>query len=91
MTVEEVLPEQTSKEKVATVKRFEYSLLGYQLKKQIDIAKTQYQGLDNAFKFNKKECDKTINEHEKKPILKRYNKSDLLYNGKHIFYKYGDI
>ena len=79
MTVEEVLPEQTSKENVATIKRFEYSLLGNQLKKQIDIATTQYQGLGKAFKFNKKECDETMNmikmnmiknQYLNKPILK---------------------
>ena len=37
-----------------TVKRFEFSPLGTELKKKTDIAKKQYQGLGNAFKFDKK-------------------------------------
>ena len=35
-------------EKAATIKRFEYSPLGSELKKQTDIAKKQYQGLEKV-------------------------------------------
>ena len=37
-----------------TVKRFEFSPLGTELKKKTDIAKRPNQGLDNPFKFDKK-------------------------------------
>ena len=35
--------------KSATIKRFEYSPLGSELKKQTDIAKQQYQRLEKGF------------------------------------------
>ena len=38
LTGEKVLPEKGVLEKAATIKRFEYSPLGSELKKQIDIA-----------------------------------------------------
>ena len=41
-----------------TVKRFEFSPLGTELKKKTDIAKRQNQGLDNPFKFYKKQVIK---------------------------------
>ena len=46
MTGKNVLPEKGLLEKKATtMKKFEYSPLGRELKKQTDIAKTQYQKL----------------------------------------------
>ena len=49
MTGEEVVPEKGLLEKATTIKRFEYSLLGSELKKQTNIAEKQYQ------KFSDKE------------------------------------
>ena len=70
----DVLPE-----KVATMKRFEYSSLSKELKAQTDIAKKQYQGLNKFFKSDKKE----------EPVaIKKYNKSDLIYKSKYSFCKY---
>ena len=40
-------------EKIAASKGFVYSPLGSELKKQTDIAKKQYQGLDKSFSSNK--------------------------------------
>ena len=40
-------------EKAATMKRFEYSLLGEELKKQTSVAQKQRQNFDNAFITNK--------------------------------------
>ena len=40
-------------EKPATIRRFEYFPLGNKLKEQTDIAKKQYQKLDDTFKFDK--------------------------------------
>ena len=42
MASEDVLPVKDLLEKAATIKRFEYLLLGSELKKQSDIAKDQY-------------------------------------------------
>ena len=68
-------------EKAATMKRFEYSLLGKELKAKTDITKKQYQKLDDTFEFHK------IIKKEKL-ILENYSKSDLTYNSKYNFYNY---
>ena len=47
-------------EKAATIVKFEYSPLGSELKKKIDIVGKQYQGLYQVYEFNKKEGDETI-------------------------------
>ena len=60
MTGEEVLPETGLLEKAATIRRFEYSPLGIELKKQTDIAKKQYEGLDKVYKFNKNNYCKNL-------------------------------
>ena len=63
---------------------FEYSPLGSELKKQIHIAKKQYRGLDKVYEFDKKEGDK-------KPVLKKHNKSNLVYEANYSFHKYHDV
>ena len=75
LTSKDVLPEKDLLGKTAELKIFEYSLLGKELKAQTDIAKKQYQKLD----------DEKIN---KKSIHKEYNKLDLVYNTNHSFYNY---
>ena len=57
---EDVLSERDLLEKSATIKRFEYSPLDSELKKQTDIAKKQYQWLDKVFSSNKD--NKNVNE-----------------------------
>ena len=81
MTGKDVLPEKDLLEKTAELKRFEYSLLDKELKAQTDIAKKQYQKLDNTL-----ESDKTIKK--EKPMLKKYNRSNLIYEYKYSFYSY---
>ena len=49
LTYKVVSPGKDFLEKAATVKRFEYSPLGSELKEDTDIAKKQYQELDKAF------------------------------------------
>ena len=71
-------------EKAAALKRFEYSPLGKELKAQTDIAKKHYQKLDNTFEF-----DKTIKK--EKPTLKKYNRSNLIYDSKCSFYPHYKI
>ena len=49
--------------KAATIKRFEYLSLGRELKARADIAKKQYQKLDNTFEFD--QVIKKTNKHLK--------------------------
>ena len=56
--------------KNAALKQFEHSPLGKELKAQTDIAKKQYQKLDNTYEFDK------IIEKEK-PTLKKYDRLNL--------------
>ena len=60
MTRKDVLLEKDLLEKASTMKTFEYSPLGKELKPQTDIAKTQCLGLDKAFISNKD--NKNINK-----------------------------
>ena len=71
-------------EKSATMKRFEYSPLGKELKAQTDIAKKQYQQLDDTYKF-----DKILKK--EKPKFKKYNRSNLIYDSKYSFYEFNNI
>ena len=47
-------------EKVAALKRFEYSSLGKELKAQTSVAEKQYQGLNKLFKPDENEKSETI-------------------------------
>ena len=71
-------------QKAATMKAFEYSPLGKGLKGQTDIAKKQYQKLDDTYEF-----DKVIKK--EKTIFKKINISNLIYNSKCSFYEYYNI
>ena len=72
MTNKDILPEKDLVEKAATLKIFEYLLLGKESKVQADIAKKQYKKLDDTYEFVK-------NNFKKNP-LKKYSKSDRIYN-----------
>ena len=61
----DVLPEKALLVKAFAIKRFEYSSLGSNLKKQTDIAKKLCQGLDKVFSFNKD------NKNQNEPIIKK--------------------
>ena len=62
------------------MKRLEYSPLGKELKAPADIAKKQYQKLDDTNEF-----DETI---YKESTLKKYCQSDLIYDTHDCFFKY---
>ena len=47
------------------------------------MQKKQYQCLDKVYEF-----DGTINRDDKKPTLKKYNKSSQIYDSNHSFCKY---
>ena len=59
-------------EKAATLKRFEYSLLGTQFKNQTSVAEKQYQGSNKLFR----------------PDGEIYHKSYLIYDIKYSFSEY---
>ena len=63
MTSKDVWLEKDLLEKVVTLKRLKYSLLGKELKKQASIAEKEYRKLDNTFEFDK------INEKQLKNII----------------------
>ena len=81
MTGKDFLPEKDLLEKTAALKRFEYSPLGKELKKQTRVAEKQYQKLENSY-----EADKIIKR--KKPTIENYGKLDLIYDANHSFFKY---
>ena len=58
-------------EKAAALKRFEYSPLGRELKRQTSVPEKQYQKLDNTYKSDK------ITKKE------NYSKSNVIYDANH--------
>ena len=51
----DILAKENFIQKVAGIKRFEYDLLGKELKKEISVAERHYQKLDNDFESSKRE------------------------------------
>ena len=84
LTGKDVLPGKDLLEKAAALKRFGYSPLGKELKKQASVAEKQCQKFDNAFESNKNKEDKTKNK-------RSHGKSNLVYNNYFTFYKYNKI
>ena len=68
-------------EKVAALRRFEYSPLGKELKTQTSAAEKQYQELNKIFKPDEKKEPATI----KKENLEVTNEPNLLYDSKYSF------
>ena len=83
LTGKDVLPEKDLLEKAATMKRFEYSPLGKELKAQTDIAKKQYQKLDDTDEF--------VRMKKEIPTIEKYKRSNLTYSSKYSFYEYYNI
>ena len=81
MSGKDVLPEKDLLRKAATITIFEYSPLGKELNAQTDIAKKQYQKLDNT-------CDFIEIIEKQKATLENYSKSDLTCNSNYSCYKY---
>ena len=60
LTVKDVLPEKDLLEKAATIKRFEYSTLRSELRKQSSVAEKQYQKLDKVFESKTEQKTKEV-------------------------------
>ena len=80
LTGKDVLPEIDLLGKAATIKRFKYSPLGSELRKQFSVGEKQYKRLDKVFESNKKEEDKIKNK-------RSCAKTNLVYNKDFLFYK----
>ena len=80
MTSKDVLAGKDLLQKAPVIKRFEYSPLGKELKKQTSVAEKQYQQFYNAFESNKEEEDKTKNKRCR-------SKSNKVYDNYFTFYK----
>ena len=80
-TSKDVLTQKELPEKSAIIKIFKCSLSGKELKSQTDIAKKQYQKLEDTFDF-----DKMIKKEKTKPG--NYSKLYLINNNNYRFYKY---
>ena len=91
LTSKDVLAEKYLLQKAATMKRLEYSPLDKELKAQTDIAKKQYQKLDNTYEFDRIQKNKNKNKTKTKSTTKKYNRSNLIYSIKYSFYEYYSI
>ena len=60
LTGKDALPEKRLAKKAATIKIFEYLLLGSEMKKQNEIARKQYQGLDKVYEFDRSNYSKNL-------------------------------
>ena len=85
LTDKDVLLEKGLLENDATIKLFQYSPLGRELRKQTCIPKKQQQELDKVYEF-----DETISKDDNKPTHEKYKKSYRIYNTNYSFYKYHD-
>ena len=87
LTGKDVLSEKDLLQKAAAIKRFEYSPLDKELKKQTSVAEKQYQSFDKVFNHDKKEEPVKI----KKERLLTTDKSSLSYNNKCSFIEFKNI
>ena len=84
MTGKDVLPEEKLLEQPATMKRFEYLLLGKELKKDSSAEEKQYQSFHKIFKYEEKEEPVKVEKEE----LVTTSKSKLVYNNKYSSSEY---
>ena len=96
MTDESVSTEKRPLIKAAKTKRFENLPLGSELKRQTDVVGKQYSELSKIYEFDKKKSDDGTWNKEKQydnktPKIRKYNKSNLIDDSKHIFHKYQKV
>ena len=87
LTEKHVLREKDLLERAAALKRFEYSPLGKELKKQTSVEEQQYQSFDKVFNHDENEKPVKI----KKERLLITDKSSLVYDSKYSFSKYRNV
>ena len=87
MTRKDVLPKKDLLEKAATMKRFEYSSLGKNMKKQTSVTEKQYQSFDKV--FNQDEKEESVKIKEEGPL--RTDESSLYYGNKYSFIEFKNV
>ena len=87
MTGKDVLPDKDLLDKAAALKRYKYSKLGTELKKQTSVAEKQYRDFDNVFNYDEKEEPLQIEKEEQLTI----NKLSLCYKNKYAFNEFKDV
>ena len=87
MTGKDVLSEKDLLEKAAAMKRFEYSSLGKELKKETSATEKQYQSSYKVFNHDKKEEPVKI----KKEGPLTTEELSLLYNNKYSFIEFKSV
>ena len=84
LTGKGVLPKKDLLQKAATMKRFEYSQLGKELKLQNSVAEKQYQAFDKVFNHNEKE--EPVKIKKEAPLI-----AILFYNKKYSFTEFRNV
>ena len=79
LTGKDVLPEKDLPKEGAALKTFEYLPLGKELKAQTKIVKKQYKKLEATDEF--------VSIKKEIPTIKKYKRSNLLYDSRNSFYE----
>ena len=87
LTDKDVLAEKDLLEKAAALKRFEYSLLAKELKKQTSVAEKQYQDFDKVINYD--EIEEPLKTEKEEPLT--INESSIFYNNKYTFNEFKNV
>ena len=82
-----VLTEKVLPGKVTALKRFEYSPVGKELKKQASVAEKQYKSFDKVFNHDEKEEPVKIKREE--PLT--FDEWSLFHNNKYSFSEFKNV
>ena len=87
LTDKDVLAEKDLLEKAAALKRFEYSPLAKELKKQTSVAEKQYQDFDKVINYD--EIEEPLKTEKEEPLT--INESSIFYNNKYTFNEFKNV
>ena len=87
MRCKDVLPQKDLLEKATALKRFEYSPLGKELKKQTSVAEKQYQDLDKV--FNHDENKQPVKIEKEEPLTTA--ELSLIHDNKYSFSEFKNV
>ena len=87
MNCKDVSPKKDLPEKTATMKRFEYSRLGKELKEQTSVAEKQCQSFDKVINHDEKE--KPVKIEKERPLTT--DELSLFYKNKYSFIEFKNV
>ena len=87
MNCKDVSPKKDLPEKTATMKRFEYSPLGKELKEQTSVAEKQCQSFDKVINHDEKE--KPVKIEKERPLTT--DELSLFYKNKYSFIEFKNV